>query len=306
MDTVKGQTVRPSSPLQHPFASPDRLSHARGRRLPRRRAAARAAAFALCAALGALPASPALAGAGGPDGAETAEAPIPGAVPPDDGSNHDPAADEAADADAASPEAASPDSQAAPASGQGAYPGAVPASFTINGSGYGHGVGMSQYGAQEMAKAGHSASSILAFYYPGTAIASRTLGNIRVQLTQASSVVVRYVGAAGWLTPQGGSDQAAAKGAAVTFTVAGGQVQASGVGEVRTASSFTVAWNGASNCSGYVTVDGTNGGSSGYCRGTMTASVVGGKVNLVATVGLARDYIYGLGEVPSSWSAAAL
>ncbi|WP_010676939.1 SpoIID/LytB domain-containing protein [Bacillus timonensis] len=37
----------------------------------------------------------------------------------------------------------------------------------INGLGYGHGVGMSQYGAQGRAKAGHSYKQILKFYYPG-------------------------------------------------------------------------------------------------------------------------------------------
>ena len=34
--------------------------------------------------------------------------------------------------------------------------------------GYGHGVGMSQYGAQNMAKQGSDYKQILAWYYPGT------------------------------------------------------------------------------------------------------------------------------------------
>ena len=37
----------------------------------------------------------------------------------------------------------------------------------MNGAGYGHGVGMDQYGAQAMAKAGHRADAIVKFYYPG-------------------------------------------------------------------------------------------------------------------------------------------
>ena len=40
--------------------------------------------------------------------------------------------------------------------------------FTINTKGYGHGVGMSQYGADYMARQGSSAEDILAHYYPGT------------------------------------------------------------------------------------------------------------------------------------------
>ena len=40
--------------------------------------------------------------------------------------------------------------------------------FTVTTRGYGHGVGMSQYGADFMARQGHSAEEILAHYYPGT------------------------------------------------------------------------------------------------------------------------------------------
>ena len=40
--------------------------------------------------------------------------------------------------------------------------------FTVKG--YGHGVGMSQYGANEMAKSGASYREILMHYYPGTTI----------------------------------------------------------------------------------------------------------------------------------------
>lgn len=41
-------------------------------------------------------------------------------------------------------------------------------SITLKGTGYGHGVGLSQYGAIEMAKAGKDYKAILSFYYPGT------------------------------------------------------------------------------------------------------------------------------------------
>ncbi len=40
--------------------------------------------------------------------------------------------------------------------------------FTISGKGYGHGIGMSQYGAKARAESGNSYSSILSFYYTGT------------------------------------------------------------------------------------------------------------------------------------------
>ncbi len=41
---------------------------------------------------------------------------------------------------------------------------------TITGRGYGHGVGMSQWGARTMGQAGHDYRGILQFYYPGAAV----------------------------------------------------------------------------------------------------------------------------------------
>jgi SpoIID/LytB domain protein len=46
----------------------------------------------------------------------------------------------------------------------------LPARFVFTGKGFGHGVGMSQWGAQGMALAGASYSQILAHYYLGTAL----------------------------------------------------------------------------------------------------------------------------------------
>ncbi|WP_335870571.1 cell wall-binding repeat-containing protein [Bacillus sp. 2205SS5-2] len=42
--------------------------------------------------------------------------------------------------------------------------------FTIKGAGFGHGVGMSQYGAYQMSKEGHDFEKILNFYYPKTTV----------------------------------------------------------------------------------------------------------------------------------------
>jgi SpoIID/LytB domain protein len=41
----------------------------------------------------------------------------------------------------------------------------IPAKFEFTGSGYGHGVGMSQIGARSRALAGESATAILNYYY---------------------------------------------------------------------------------------------------------------------------------------------
>ncbi len=42
--------------------------------------------------------------------------------------------------------------------------------YIIRGGGYGHGIGMSQNGANEMAKTGMTCEEILQFFYPGTAV----------------------------------------------------------------------------------------------------------------------------------------
>ena len=55
----------------------------------------------------------------------------------------------------------------------GSAPSPLPDSVTFYGRGYGHGVGMSQYGARGRALAGQDAPTILAHYYQGT-----TLGQI--------------------------------------------------------------------------------------------------------------------------------
>jgi stage II sporulation protein D len=64
---------------------------------------------------------------------------------------------------------------------------AAPRSFTIVGGGYGHGIGMSQYGAHGMALRGASAGRIISFYYGGAQARPATLpATIRVGLLQAS------------------------------------------------------------------------------------------------------------------------
>ncbi|TWD82016.1 SpoIID/LytB domain protein [Kribbella amoyensis] len=66
---------------------------------------------------------------------------------------------------------------------------------TITGRGFGHGRGMSQYGAQGAAIAGKNARQILDFYYPGTGTGKAT-GTIRVRLTGDTTDGVRVAAAA--------------------------------------------------------------------------------------------------------------
>jgi stage II sporulation protein D len=60
------------------------------------------------------------------------------------------------------------------------------ATKTIQGRGWGHGRGMSQYGAQGAAIAGKSVKQILDFYYPGTTVGKAT-GSIRIRISGDTS-----------------------------------------------------------------------------------------------------------------------
>ncbi|MEM1056890.1 MAG: SpoIID/LytB domain-containing protein [Bacteroidota bacterium] len=51
--------------------------------------------------------------------------------------------------------------------------------YVFDGGGFGHGVGMSQYGARGRAKAGHPYEDILAHYFPGTALGDVEGGSAR-------------------------------------------------------------------------------------------------------------------------------
>jgi stage II sporulation protein D len=61
----------------------------------------------------------------------------------------------------------------------------------VNGAGWGHGKGMSQYGAYGAARSGLSYSQILAFYYSGTTLSSLASGNgMRVWITSDTDATI--------------------------------------------------------------------------------------------------------------------
>ena len=86
------------------------------------------------------------------------------------------------------PERAYADSAVSPKSGN----------FTVRGAGFGHGWGMSQYGAYGAARSGLSWEQILRFYYPGTALTKMASGTtLRVWVTGDSDGTLRVRPASG-------------------------------------------------------------------------------------------------------------
>ena len=61
--------------------------------------------------------------------------------------------------------------------------GAGAATFVVTGHGWGHGVGLSQYGAYGYAQKGVGYAKIVTHYFPGTTLGAAPLSRVRVLLT---------------------------------------------------------------------------------------------------------------------------
>jgi stage II sporulation protein D len=164
--------------------------------------------------------------------------------------------------------------------------------FWIQGAGFGHGVGMSQYGAQGYALHGVRYDAILAHYYTGTKL-GRLDSSRRAQVLLASGGALRV------------SHVSSADGRTLKPTSTY-RVQASGGSvSVYSAKGKRVGGLGAS-----ATLRGPSGwtrlGSRNY-RGAMRFDARGGAVRAVNVLSL-DDYVRGViaGEMPSSWEPEAL
>ncbi len=182
----------------------------------------------------------------------------------------------------------------------GATPAAAQQSFTFNGSGYGHGVGMSQWGARGWAERGSTYDDILRWYYTGTTVTTAaTNDDLRVLVAEqvgtftiSTSATTTFAG----LGIVGG-------GQVITATRNGGYVRLNGGGF----SNLDVAGHvdiPMASAGGSVTI---NPVGYGYRYGTIRLSVdpAGGLRTVIWGLRM-QDYLYGLGEMPSSWPLEAL
>jgi stage II sporulation protein D len=166
--------------------------------------------------------------------------------------------------------------------------------FVISGHGWGHGIGMSQYGAQGYAQNGYTYDQILSHYYPGTELGAATLKTVRVLLAQTKSVTIASLAA--WkLKDASGTITTLAPGkvtlnAALTFTLPG----------ETTPRTFTGPLTFTAPASGPLTF-------KKQYRGTFTVTSDGKKLTLVNNVPL-EQYLYGVvpSEMPSTWLDEAL
>lgn len=160
--------------------------------------------------------------------------------------------------------------------------------LVLSGHGWGHGVGMSQWGAYGYALHGWSAAQILQHYYPGTALGRDAPLDVRV-LVSGPDVRVRLGSSAPWRLVDGA-------GTAVAFPAGTAVVPATLlVGGRKLVSPLTL------RSSQPLTV-----GGHAY-RGTLLVVSNGSRLDVVNMLGM-ETYLDGVvgAEMPASWPAAAL
>ena len=175
--------------------------------------------------------------------------------------------------------------------------------LVVRGAGFGHGVGMSQYGALGFARRGADHASILRHYYTGTQI-GRLSGLVTVRILLRTGPRARFrgiVGVAGGRRLEPGRTYTAVRalGGNVALRSASGR----DLGTYRSPLVLVGAAGGVR-----VLGKAGNGVTNGRYRGDLElrAGSLGG-VSAINAVNL-EDYIRGVvpGEVPASWPDAAL
>jgi SpoIID/LytB domain protein len=188
--------------------------------------------------------------------------------------------------------------------------------FTMFGAGYGHGLGMSQYGSLGLAQKGWTRDVILERFYDGTTVGAMPSppATVRVGLIQGyGSTRVKAVGTVN--VKLGGTAQPniATIPDGETWTIAA----CSGKWCVKRPDGTTAATGGGTASHLFLTYQPLGhsvylyGTAHTYDRGWMEfnlyAPCTGCALDLrIINVAGPQGYLYGLGEVPSSWPAVAL
>jgi stage II sporulation protein D len=157
--------------------------------------------------------------------------------------------------------------------------------LVFNGHGWGHGVGMSQYGAQGYALHGSTYAQIVAHYYPGTTLGRAPASTIRVLMLDKQKRVT------------------------VTGTAPMTVVDGSGARHTLPAGPYTVQaaqqdWPVPLT---FTPARGTFLSLKNPYRGKLLVDLVDGKLRVIDVVGL-EQYLWGVvpSEMPSSWAPEAL
>ena len=204
----------------------------------------------------------------------------------------------------------------------------------FNGSGWGHGVGLSQYGAYGMAVKGSTAGQIISHYYSGSTVAVKATAPIWVNLErnfQTLQLTVGDTGAAAGAPvvikkKSEASGVTALPGAVITLSPAapGCKVTVENPGQAAftipdTACEFDFNWYAwetpGQTPSTKITITGctladwnvtpTTSKPCAYARGMLHLRTGPGGLDLSAEM-LIDDYVLGTSEMPYAWSTQAL
>ena len=179
----------------------------------------------------------------------------------------------------------------------------APAHFILTGSGFGHGVGLSQIGAKGLALEGKSASDIVNYYFPGTQVATSPINqDIRINIAHQST----YQAAVGSNLQLYKGDLTVApisisQGSTVKFALVGKVISPTIVTKgsptqiLSPGTFFNLRWDGILKVAGI---------SLKY--GSVGLRVVAGKIEVTTTMKLDTEYVYGISEMSSTWPTAAI
>lgn len=183
--------------------------------------------------------------------------------------------------------------------------------FTFHGSGWGHGIGMSQWGAYGLALRGWTAGQIIRHYYQGSRLATQgpPIKRFRIGLLQRRGTVN--------LTAARGSFTLALSSGRVIQTVGEGKsrkvVIRDGRYRIYKPNGKLVggrAWGSSTN---HLQVIRGSGGvvrvhewGHRVGRGTLEFAIVGSTAAHLVAILAVQAYLFGIAEVPSSWPAAIL
>jgi SpoIID/LytB domain protein len=192
------------------------------------------------------------------------------------------------------------------------------AAVKIYGHGWGHGMGMSQYGAEGAARLGCDYRTILDTYYHDSSVVTRTLGAdvvLKLAANAARSKLAAETGPVTWV----GASRRAVQPAGSTWSVArrtvSGQVglvllDQNGISRLFVPNASPLS----ARHSGVVVMVHPTGGSSGLRTRWDTARFIGSPSGIAVTEVLdagqgytaVQKYLMGLAEVPVSWPIEAL
>ncbi len=201
----------------------------------------------------------------------------------------------------------------------------VPATFSFQGSGYGHGVGLSQMGARSMALAGQSSELIIKYFYKDVAIEQKDDSKIlRVNIGHllASAKISTATKGSQLQIIQGeaGSESilpVSSLADSISFSIIGStvspRVTVGKTTQVLTRSrTFTIRWAGTRYLEGPDTlISVSHSGVTqklryGQIQVKAVKSPAGYRIEMTNSVRLADEYLWGISEMPSFWPVAAL